>query len=140
MSEANNTSDLIENFIRLAMSGSWLSLNDVSDLFQLSVLEIAANIDAIYNEGELDPAITRRVSSLTVKTRNNHSDTHYNFDVVISLSYRLQSPQAKAVRQNFTKILSGFLIKGFALDDERLKNGPSWDIDVLEEKAHTFYK
>ena len=67
-------------------------------------------------------------------------DWFYAIDMIIALSFRLQSPQARDVRRQFTKILGEFAVKGFILDDERFKNGSPEAIDALEAEAASMVK
>lgn len=110
--------------VRLEGETVWLSQQQMAELFQTSRTNVVEHIKHIYDEGELEEEATcqkfrqvRQEGSRTV-TREL---PFYNLDMIISLGYRIKSSIATKFRIWATKILKEYMIKGFALDDERLK-------------------
>jgi hypothetical protein len=103
----------------------WLSLNQMADLFQRDKSVISKHIRNVFEEGELTPDSTV-AKFATVQTEGNRSVTReiefYNLDVIISVGYRVKSHRGTQFRVWATQQLKEYIIKGFALDDQRLKN------------------
>ena len=102
----------------------WLTQQQMAELFQSSRSNIVEHIQHIYEEGELDEAATCR-KFRQVRTEGSRQVTreipYYNLDMIISLGYRVKSLTATRFRQWATARLKEYMIKGFVLDDERLK-------------------
>lgn len=102
----------------------WLTQQQMADLFQSSRSNIVEHIQHIYEEGELEEASTCR-KFRQVRTEGNRQVSrelpYYNLDMIISLGYRVKSVVATRFRQWATARIKEYMIKGFALDDERLK-------------------
>lgn len=102
----------------------WLTQQQMSELFQTSRTNVVEHIKHIYEEGELDEISTCR-NFRQVRKEGNREVTrqipHYNLDMIISLGYRIKSVIATRFRQWVTKRLKEYMIKGFTIDDERLK-------------------
>ena len=102
----------------------WLTQQQMSELFQTSRTNVVEHIKQIYEEGELDEISTCR-NFRQVRKEGNREVTrqipHYNLDMIISLGYRIKSVIATRFRQWATKRLKEYMIKGFTIDDERLK-------------------
>ncbi len=121
--------------VRLEDETVWLSQQHMAELFQTSQQNISLHIITIYDEGELDAAAThkkflsvRREGSREVKREIEF----YNLDMIISVGYRVKSAVATRFRIWATQKLREFVVKGFVLDDERLKN-PDTPFDYFEE-------
>jgi len=103
----------------------WLTQAQLVELFQSSKANISEHIKNIYDEGELDEESTVR-KFRTVQIEGERSVTrsivHYNLDMIISLGYRVKSKIATNFRKWATERLKEYMIKGFTMDDERLKN------------------
>ena len=103
----------------------WLSQQQMTDLFQTSRTNIVEHIKHIYAEDELDEASTCR-KFRQVRTEGNREVSrelpYYNLDMIISLGYRVKSKIATNFRRWATERLKEYMIKGFTMDDERLKN------------------
>ena len=102
----------------------WLTQRQLVELYQSSKANISEHIKNRYDEGELDQESTVR----KFRTVQNEGDrtvsremTYYNLDMIISLGYRVKSRVATQFRRWATAILKEYMIKGFALDDDRLK-------------------
>jgi len=104
----------------------WLTQKAMAELFGVVKSTISEHLSNIYETGELDKAATVR-NFRTVQKEGERSVTrnleYYNLDAIISVGYRVNSIQATHFRKWATKTLRDFLIKGFVLDDERLKQG-----------------
>lgn len=104
----------------------WATIRNIAEIFGVTRQNIDYHIANIYNDGELDKSLTSKDYLLSQKAGNHwikKSTTHYNLDMIISIGYRVNSKEATRFRQWATKIIREFAIKGFALDDERLKQG-----------------
>lgn len=102
----------------------WLTQKQMAELFNCSSDNISLHLKNIFNSGELDPISTTEESSVvqTEGTRRiSRTVKYYNLDAIIAVGYRVNSKQATHFRQWATQVLKEYIIKGFALDDERLK-------------------
>ena len=100
----------------------WLSLDQIADLFQRNKSTIARHIKNIFLEGELSRnSVVANFATTGSDGKRYHVD-FYNLDVIISVGYRVKSLRGTQFRIWATNILKEYMIKGFALDDERLKN------------------
>ena len=111
--------------VRLHEGAVWLTQRDLADLYQVKVPTLNEHLRNLYAEGELAPEATIR-QYLIVRTEGNRSVSrlvdHYALPVVLAVGYRVRSPRGTQFRQWATARLSEYLVKGFTLDDERLKN------------------
>ena len=112
---------------RLENETLWMTQSQMAELFQTTQQNISLHIQNIYEEGELNADATHK-KSLWVRQEGNRQverelDT-YNLDVVISVGYRVKSVIATRFRIWATQQLKEYIIKGFVMDDERLKNPP----------------
>lgn len=112
--------------VRLENETVWLTLNQLSELFQKAKSTISEHINNIFEEGELPrEATVRNFRTVQIeKSRSvGRSLEYYNLDVIISVGYRVKSIQGTKFRIWATQRLKEFIVKGFTLDDERLKAG-----------------
>lgn len=112
--------------VRLLDETVWLTQKQMAEMFQKDVRTINEHLKNIYEENELDEFLTIRNFRIVQQegTRMVERDVnHYNLDVIISVGYRVKSHRGTQFRIWATKILREYIIKGFAMDDERLKNG-----------------
>ncbi len=103
----------------------WLTQQQMADLFQTSRTNVVEHIKHIYEEGELDEGLTCRNFRQVRKEGNREVSREipfYNLDMIISLGYRVKSIIATNFRRWATERLKEYMIKGFTMDDERLKN------------------
>lgn len=110
--------------VRMVDETVWLTQQQMAELFQTSRTNVVEHIRHIYEEGELDEASTCRNFRQLRKEGNrqvNRELPYYNLDMIISLGYRVKSNVATNFRKWATERLKEYMIKGFALDDERLK-------------------
>ena len=112
--------------VRFADEDLWLTQNQLAEIYSTTKQNISQHIDNILNDGELDANRTVK-DFLTVrqegKRQVQRSVLHYNLDMVIALGYRVQSQVATRFRRWATQRLHEYIQKGFAMDDERLKQG-----------------
>ncbi|EHE96276.1 hypothetical protein HMPREF9469_04812 [ [[Clostridium] citroniae WAL-17108] len=100
----------------------WLSLDQIADLFQRNKSTISRHIKNIFLEGELSRnSVVANFATIGSDGKRYHVD-FYNLDVIISVGYRVKSLRGTQFRIWATNILKEYMKKGFALDDERLKN------------------
>ena len=100
----------------------WLTQAQLCELYQTSKSNISEHIKHIFEEQELLEASVVRKFRTTGADGKNYNITHYNLDMIISLGYRVKSKIATNFRRWATERLKEYMIKGFTMDDERLKN------------------
>jgi hypothetical protein len=112
--------------VRMEAETVWLTQAQMAELFQTTPQNVTMHIQSVYEEGELAEGATckeylqvRREGSRDVQ----RSLKHYNLDVIISVGYRVRSHRGTQFRQWATQRLREYLVKGFTIDDERLKKG-----------------
>ncbi|GAB80688.1 virulence RhuM family protein [Shimwellia blattae] len=105
----------------------WLPQATIANLYQITPQAITQHIKAIYEEGELEQNATCK-SYLQVQQEGHRQVSrhmlHYSLPVILAIGYRVRSPRGTQFRQWATQTLQEYLIKGFVMDDERLKNPP----------------
>ncbi len=116
--------------VRFENETVWLTQQQMAELFQSSRSNIVEHIQHIYEEGELDEAATCR-KFRQVRTEGNRQVSrelpYYNLDMILSLGYRIKSIVATRFRQWASARLKEYMIKGFVLDDARLKGSGGGD-------------
>ena len=112
----------------------WLSINQMADLFQRDRSVIGKHIRNIFKEGELQKESVWAKFAYTAADGKTYDVDYYNLDVIISVGYRVKSKRGTQFRIWATGILKEYIRKGFALDDERLKNlgGGGYFKELLE--------
>ncbi len=117
--------------VRLEEETVWLTQSQLCDLFQKSKATISEHIKNVFEEGELDEKVVVRKFRTTTqhgaiegKTQENNVNI-YNLDVIISVGYRVKSQQGTQFRIWATQRLKEYIVKGFALNDDRFKSGNS---------------
>jgi len=112
--------------VRMDQETVWLSQKQMAEVFECSVDNVALHLKNIYEEAELEEQATSEESSV-VRFEGERQVTRqvklYNLDAIISLGYRVNSLKGTQFRMWATKRLREYIVKGFALDDERLKQG-----------------
>lgn len=121
--------------VRLENETVWMTQQHMADLFQTTKQNVSLHLKNIFAEKELDPGATVK-ESLTVQTEAGRSVRRqvefYNLDAIISVGYRVKSAVATRFRIWATQQLREYIVKGFVLDDERLKN-PDQPFDYFDE-------
>ncbi|MDY4342066.1 virulence RhuM family protein [Xanthomonas sp. LF07-6] len=113
--------------VRLEGESVWLTQAQIAELYQVSVKTISEHLQNIYAEGEVEAERTvrkLRIVQAEGSRQVRRTLDHYNLDAILAVGYRVRSARGTQFRQWATARLSEYLIKGFALDDERLKRGP----------------
>ena len=114
----------------------WLTQNRIAELFCVTKSTISEHFANIFESGELNRSATVR-NFRTVQNEGNREVTRnlefYNLDAILSVGYRVNSIQATQFRIWATKTLKEYIIKGFAMDDSRLKNGKFFGKDYFQE-------
>ncbi|MBO2525455.1 MAG: cell filamentation protein Fic [Bacteroidetes bacterium] len=108
--------------VKMANDTVWLSLDLMAELFQRDKSTISRHIKNIFSEGELSPNSVVAKFATTAADGKNYQVDFYNLDVIISVGYRVKSQRGTQFRIWATKRLNEYIRKGFALDDNRLKN------------------
>lgn len=101
----------------------WLTQKAMAELFGCSTDNISLHLKNIFNDGELDKSSVTEKISVTASDGKKYNTQFYNLDAIISVGYRVNSKRATNFRIWATSILKEYMIKGFVLDDERLKQG-----------------
>ena len=112
--------------VRIEDENVWLSQAQLVDLFQSSKANISEHIKNIYSEGELTPLATVREFRTVQKEGNREVSRdieYYNLEIILAIGYRVRSERGTQFRKWATELLREYLIKGFTMDDERLKQG-----------------
>src|SRR5665213_2468291 len=121
--------------VRMEGETAWLTQAHMADLFQTTVPNVSMHLRNVFAEGELQEAATVK-EFLTVRQEGNRkvsrSVEYYSLDAIISVGYRAKSAVATRFRIWATQKLREFIVKGFVLDDERLKN-PDQPFDYFDE-------
>ena len=107
--------------VRIENETVWLTQNQMVELFQSSKANISEHISHIFEEGELNENSVVRKFRTTAQDGKNYEVKHYNLDVIISVGYRVKSLRGTQFRIWATQILKEYMRKGFALNDDLLK-------------------
>ena len=121
--------------VRLENETVWLSQKLMAVLFQTTVANINIHLKNIFVEGELDMKATIKdflIVRIEGSREVNRTIEYYNLDAIISVGYRIKSSVATRFRQWATQHIKEYIVKGFVMDDERLKN-PNQPFDYFEE-------
>ena len=110
----------------------WLTQQQMAELFQSSVPNISMHLKNVFSEGELRADSVVKESLTTAADGKRYTTKFYNLDVIISVGYRVKSLRGTQFRIWATQQLREYIVKGFVLDDERLKN-PDQPFDYFEE-------
>lgn len=114
--------------VRFANEDLWLTQNQLAEIYDTTQQNISQHIEGIYQDKELDKEATNK-KFLLVRTEGTRqvkrNIDHYNLDVIIAVGYRVQSQVATRFRRWATVRLHEYIQKGFAMDDDRLKQGGS---------------
>jgi len=121
--------------VRLEEETVWLTQADMALLFNKGRTTITEHIKNIFQEGELDENSVCRKFRHTAEDGKSYDTNYYNLDVIISVGYRVKSQQGTQFRIWATQRLKEYIVKGFALNDERFKSGNSMNyFNELQER------
>ncbi|MDI9333837.1 MAG: RhuM family protein [Cytophagales bacterium] len=101
----------------------WASQKDMAKIFDIETNTVGYHLKNIFEINELDESTTTRKIRVVVDNGGNYEVMFYNLDAIISVGYRVNSYKATQFRRWATSLLKDYLVKGFAMDDERLKQG-----------------
>lgn len=118
--------------LRADLGTVWLSQLEIAELFQTSKQNIAKHFQAIFAEQELIPDSVVNQRLTTAADGKNYRVSHYNLDAILAVGYRVRSPRGVQFRRWASTVLKEYLVKGFVMDDERLKN-PDGRPDYFDE-------
>ncbi len=125
--------------VLLSNESIWLTQKRMADLFGVGVPAVSKHLKNIFDSGELDEELVISILETTTDhgamagLTQTQQVKYYNLDAVISVGYRVNSAQATQFRIWATQLIKEYIIKGFAMDDERLKNGRYFGKDYFRE-------
>ncbi|MCX6150078.1 MAG: virulence RhuM family protein [Ignavibacteriales bacterium] len=119
--------------VRLEDETVWLAQAQICELFQKAKSTVSGHLKNVFEEGELDENSVVRNFRTTASDGKKYDTAYYNLDVIISIGYRIKSLHGTKFRIWATQRLREYLIKGFVLDDERLKQGKRFGKDYFDE-------
>jgi len=113
----------------------WLTQLEIAELFQTTKQNVSLHAKNIFEDGELLPDSVVKDSLTTAADGKRYRTQLYNLDLILAIGYRVRSPRGTQFRQWATANLREFIVKGFVMDDERLKDPGGWDhFDELLER------
>jgi hypothetical protein len=113
--------------LRVESQTIWLTQLEIAELFQTTKQNVSLHAKNIFKEGELSADSVVKESLTTAADGKQYRTQLYNLDLILAIGYRVRSPRGTQFRQWATSHLREFIVKGFVLDDERLKNPGGWD-------------
>jgi hypothetical protein len=128
--------DSIHLEVKLENKTIWLSQRQIGELYQKGKATISEHIKNIFQDGELDPEATVRKFRTVQKEGDRQVERlidHFNLDMILAIGYRVRSHVGTKFRQWATNVLKEYIVKGFVLDDERLKNPAPFGDDYFDE-------
>lgn len=123
---------LLKIHVRLEDNTVWLTQAHMVELFQTTKQNVSLHIKNIFGEGELDENSVVKECLTTATDGKSYCVKHYNLDVIISVGYRVKSLRGTQFRIWATERLREYLIKGFAMNDDLLKQGGGYFEELLE--------
>jgi len=111
----------------------WLTINRMAELFNTTKQNISLHLKNIFKENELNENSVVKESLTTASDGKQYQIKYYNLDAIIAVGYRVNSKKATQFRIWATKTLRNYIIKGFVVDKERLKNGSHFGKDYFNE-------
>jgi hypothetical protein len=140
--QSENSSEIIlyqtedgQSSIQVRLDGDtvWLSQRLIAELFQTTVANINMHIRNILAEGELSEKAVIKEYLITALDGKGYLTKHYNLDMILAVGYRVRSHRGVQFRRWATERLREYLVKGFTMDDERLKEGRTLGADYFDE-------
>ena len=119
--------------VRLEGNTVWLTQRLIAELYEVSVKTVNEHLVNIFSEAELPEDSVIRKFRITASDGKNYETMHYSLDAILAVGYRVRSARGTAFRQWATARLSELLVKGFTLDDERIKAGRTLGDDYFDE-------
>ena len=115
----------------------WLTQAQIADLFNVTKQNISLHINKIFSEGELVENSVVKYYLTTANDKKDYNVKYYNLDMILAIGFRVRSPRGTQFRQWANSTLKEYLLKGFVMDDERLKNPdgrPDYFDELLERR------
>jgi len=109
--------------VRVEDENVWLTQKLIAKLFEVKIPTINEHLKNIFESGELEENSVIRKFLITADDGKNYNTKHYSLEIIISLGYRINSDRATDFRRWATRVLKDYAIRGYVLDDVRLKNG-----------------
>jgi hypothetical protein len=130
-----STDGLTELQLRADGGTVWLTQLEIAELFQITKQNVSLHARNILEEGELTQDLVVKESLTTAADGKSYKTKLYNLDMILAIGYRVRSPRGTQFRQWATTHLREYLVKGFVMNDERLKDPGGWDyFDELLER------
>jgi hypothetical protein len=111
----------------------WMPQKGMAELFDVKVPAISKHLKNIFESEELEENSVVSILETTAEDGKNYQVKYYNLDAILSVGYRVNSSKATQFRRWATDVLKEYIIKGFAMDDDRLKNGRYFGKDYFDE-------
>lgn len=125
----------VEIHLRLIDGSVWLTQKEIAELFDVSRSSVSEHVKHLVNSGELDRGeVVRKFRKEAGQSAHGRALDHYNLDAIMAVGFRVRGPRGAQFRRWATEVLREYLIKGFAMDDERLKDprGADYFDELLE--------
>lgn len=119
--------------VRLEDETVWMTQKAIAELFQTSKPNISMHMKNIFSEGELAEEAVVKFYLTTASDGKNYNTRHYNLEMILAIGYRVRSYRGTQFRQWATERLNEYLVKGFTMDDERLKEIRNLGQDYFDE-------
>jgi hypothetical protein len=113
--------------LRVDGASIWLSQLEIAELFQTTKQNVSLHAQNIFKDKELTKSAVVKESLTTAADGKAYRTQLYNLDLILAIGYRVRSPRGTQFRQWATAHLKEYIVKGFVMDDERLKNPGGWD-------------
>jgi len=124
-------SDDIE--VRIEDENVWLTQKLIAKLFDVNIATVNEHLKNIFKSEELQEDSVIRKFLITAQDGKNYNTKHYNLETIIALGYRINSERASGFRKWATRVLKDFAIRGYVLDNERLKNGALFNKQYFDD-------
>ena len=118
--------------LRADLGTVWLTQLEMAELFDATKQNISLHLKNVFADGELDEVSVVKESLTTAADGKNYQTQLYNLDAILAVGYRVRSPRGVQFRRWASTVLKEFLVKGFVMDDERMKN-PDGRPDYFDE-------
>ncbi|SET23426.1 Uncharacterized conserved protein [Oceanobacillus limi] len=119
--------------VRLENETVWMTQKAIAELYQSTKQNISLHIKNIFEEKELDENAVVKYYLTTAKDGKNYKTKHYNLEMIIAIGYRVRSHRGTQFRKWATERLNEYLVKGFTIDDDRLKEMRNFGQDYFDE-------
>jgi hypothetical protein len=118
---------LTEINLRAIDGTAWLAQIEIAELFDTTKQNVSLHLKNIFEDGELQEGSVVKESLTTASDGKQYNTKLYNLDAILVIGYRVRSPRGTQFRRWANSILKEYLVKGFVMDDERLKQADKWD-------------